>query len=399
LVIALIRSLPKAVRRNFVPVPDYARAVLDRITPGQEPLLDAISRELRRMTGVTVPHDAWDLDRLPAHLRVNFRVVDEQHQPVAEGKNLPALQQQLKAEVRQTVAAAAPDVERRGLREWDLGTLSRSIEQTRAGYAVTAYPALVDEGDSVAIRVFDTEAEQHAAMRAGIRRLLLLTVPSPARFLQGRLSNEQKLALSRNPYRNVLDLLDDAAGAAVDKLVADAGGPAWDAEGFAALRDRVRADLVETVVDVVTRVQRILTSAYAIEQRLARTSSLTLVPALADIRAQLSALIYRGFVSDIGWARLADLPRYLAAIERRLDKLPHNPQRDREQQARIEQVQKEYQEMLAALPPARRHDDAVRQIRWMIEELRVNVFAQALGTAYPVSEQRIYRAMDDAEGR
>jgi ATP-dependent helicase HrpA len=150
---------------------------------------------------------------------------------------------------------------------------------------------------------------------------------------------------------------------------------------------------------VVTRVQRILTAAYTVEQRLSRTSSLDLVAALADIRAQLSALVYRGFVTDTGWARLADLPRYLTAIERRLDKLPQNPQRDREQQSRIEQVQREYQEMLAALPPARRDDDAVRQIRWMIEELRVNVFAQALGTPYPVSEQRIYRAMDQAEGR
>ncbi|MBB4956706.1 ATP-dependent RNA helicase HrpA [Micromonospora polyrhachis] len=399
LVVALIRSLPKAVRRNFVPVPDYARAVLARLRPGAEPLLDALARELRRMTGVTIPHGAWDLDRLPAHLRLNFRVVDEEQKPVAEGRDLTALQQQLKTEVRRVVAAAAPDVQRTGLREWSIGTLPRSVEQNRAGYLVTAYPALVDEGDSVGVRAFETEAEQQAAMWAGIRRLLRLTIPSPAKFLQGRLSNEAKLALSRNPHRNVVDLLDDAAGAAIDKLVSDAGGPAWDAEGFAALRDRVRADLVDTVVEVVDRVRRVLTTAYAVEQRLGRTNSLTMVAALADIRAQLTGLVHRGFVTETGWARLADVPRYLAGIERRLDKLPQNPQRDREQQSRIEQVQKEYQEMLAALPPSRRDDDAVRQIRWMIEELRVNVFAQALGTPYPVSEQRIYRAMDLAEGR
>jgi ATP-dependent helicase HrpA len=399
MVIALIRSLPKPVRRNFVPVPDYARAALAAITPGREPLLDALARELRRMTGVTVPRDAWDLDRLPAHLRPTFRVIDEQDRPLAEGKDLPALQRQLKTEVRQVVAAAAPDVERSGLREWSIGALSRTVQQNRAGYVVTAYPALVDEGDGVGVRVLDSEAEQQRAMWAGTRRLLQLTVPSPARFLQGRLSNEAKLALSRNPHRSVVDLLDDAAGAAIDKLIADAGGPAWDAEGFAALRERVRADLVDTVVEVVGRVQRVLTAAYAVEQRLGRTSSLPLVAALTDIRGQLSALVHRGFVTESGWARLADLPRYLGAIERRLDRLPQNPQRDREQLARIEQVQREYQELLAALPPARRDDDAVRQIRWMIEELRVNVFAQALGTPYPVSEQRIYRAMDLVEGR
>ncbi|MEV0394726.1 ATP-dependent RNA helicase HrpA [Polymorphospora rubra] len=400
LVVALIRSLPKATRRNFVPVPDYARAVLARITPGQEPLLDAVTRELRRMTGVTVAPQEWDLSRIPDHLRVTYRVLGDDDRPVAEGKSLPALQQQLKAEVRQTVAAAAGDIERSGLTDWnDLGTIPSTVEQVRAGYLVTAYPALVDEGDTVAVRVFETELEQRTAMRAGTRKLLRLTVASPVKFLQGRLSNEAKLALSRNPHRSVVDLIDDAAGAAVDHLVDAAGGPAWDAAGFAALRDRVRADLVDTVVEVIGRTQKVLSTAYAVEQRLGRTSSLTLVAALADIRAQLSALVHRGFITDTGYARLADLPRYLTAIERRLDRLPQNPQRDRDQQARIDQVRKEYDEMLAALPPSRRADADVRDIRWMIEELRVNVFAQALGTPYPVSEQRIYRAMDQAEGR
>ncbi|MFG3700206.1 ATP-dependent RNA helicase HrpA [Micromonospora sp. NPDC047620] len=399
LVVALIRSLPKAVRRNFVPVPDYARAALAAMPAGEEPLLDALTRQLRRMTGVTVPRDAWDLDRLPAHLRVSFRVLDEENKPVAEGKDLPALQRQLKAEVRQVVAAAAPDVARTGLTDWGIGTLPRTIEQVRAGYAVTAYPALVDEGTTVGVKVFDSPAEQEAAHWAGTRRLLRLTVPSPARFLQGRLSNEAKLALSRNPHGGVQQLIEDAAGAAIDKLIGDAGGPAWDAEGFAALREKVRADLVDTVVEVMDRVRRVLAAAHAVEQRLGKTQNLAVVAALADIRAQLTGLVHAGFVTETGYARLPDLLRYLTAIERRLDRLPGNPQRDKQQQDRIAVVQKEYRDMLAALPPSRRQSVAVRQIRWMIEELRVNVFAQALGTPYPVSEQRIYRAMDDAEGR
>ncbi|HEX5540364.1 MAG TPA: DUF3418 domain-containing protein, partial [Micromonospora sp.] len=399
LVVALIRSLPKALRRNFVPVPDYARAVLAAITPGREPLLDAIGRELRRMTGVLVPREAWDVDRLPPHLRITYRVVGEDKRTLAESKDLPALRERFKTEVQQSVSAAAGGLERHGLREWSIGSLPRTVEQNRAGFTVTAYPALVDEGESVAVRVFETEAEQRAAMWAGTRRLLLLTLPSPAKPVSARLSNEAKLALSRNPHRSALDLLDDAAGAAVDQLVVAAGGPTWDPEGFAALRERVRADLVDTVIGVVDLVRRVLTAAYAVEQRLSRTSSLSLVAALTDIRAQLSALIYRGFITDTGAGRLRDLPRYLAAIERRLDRLPGNPQRDRELQSRVEQMQEEYQQMLAGLPPARRTDEDVLQIRWMIEELRVNLFAQALGTPYPVSEQRIYRAMDQAEGR
>ncbi|MFD0788675.1 DUF3418 domain-containing protein, partial [Micromonospora azadirachtae] len=170
--------------------------------------------------------------KLPAHLRVTFRVLGEDDKPVAEGKDLPALQRQLKTEVRQVVAAAAPDVARTGLREWSIGTLPRTIEQVRAGYAVTAYPALVDEVFTVGVRVFDSASEAEAAHWAGTRRLLRLTVPSPAKFLQGRLSNEAKLALSRNPHGGVQALIEDAAGAAIDKLVTDAGGPAWDAEGF-----------------------------------------------------------------------------------------------------------------------------------------------------------------------
>ncbi|WJK39465.1 ATP-dependent RNA helicase HrpA [Solwaraspora sp. WMMA2056] len=397
LVIALIRSLPKQLRRNFVPVPDFARAALAAITPGAEPLLDALARQLRRMTGVVVPHDAWDLTRLPAHLRVTFRVVDTDGKPVAEGKDLAALRRQLTTEVRKVVAAAAPDVERRGLRDWSIGTLARSVEQDRAGYRVTAYPGLVDEGDSVAVRVFDRAAARDRSMWAGTRRLLLITLPSPAKFVAGRLSNQDKLALSRNPYRNVVELLEDCAGAAVDKLMADAGGPAWDADGFAALREQVRAGLVDTTVEVVNRVRRVLAAAHDVQQRLGRTTDLALVAALTDIRDQLAALVFPGFVTVTGYARLADLPRYLTAIDRRLEKLPQNPRRDRDQQARIDTVRREYQQLLDGLPPARHHTEAARQIRWMIEELRVNVFAQALGTPYPVSEQRIYRMMDEAE--
>ncbi|MEU2615361.1 ATP-dependent RNA helicase HrpA [Micromonospora sp. NPDC007271] len=397
LVIALIRSLPKAIRRNFVPVPDYARAALAAITPGAEPLLDALSRQLRRMTGVTVPPEAWDLGKLPPHLRVSFRVLGEDDKPVAEGKDLPALQRRLRQEVRQVVAAAAPEVARTGLREWSIGDLPRTIEQVRAGYAVTAYPALVDEGATVGVKVFDSPAEQEAAHWAGTRRLLRLTLPSPAKFLQGRLSNEAKLALSRNPHGGVQALIEDATGAAIDKLMMDAGGPAWDAEGFAALRDKVRADLVDTVVEVMDRVRQVLAATYAVEQRLGATKNLAVVAALADIRNQLGGLVHKGFITEAGYARLPDLLRYLTAIERRLDRLPGNPQRDKQQQDRIAVVQREYQDLLTALPPAKRQAAAVRQIRWMIEELRVNVFAQALGTPYPVSEQRIYRAMDNAE--
>jgi ATP-dependent helicase HrpA len=392
--VALIRALPKALRTNFVPVPDWADAVLDRITPRQGSMPDAMGAELRRLTGTMVPRDAWRPDAVPDHLRMTFRVVDEDGKRLGEGRDVEVLRRTLAPKVQATISAAAGNIERRGITTGDIPTIPQSVGQVRGGYQVTVYPALVDEGDSVAVKVFETEAEQREAMRAGTRRLLLLTLPPAARYLQGRLDNRAKLALSRNPYRSIADLLDDCAGAAVDKLVADAGGPAWDAAGFARLREPVRADLVDAVANVVTQVQAVLSTAYEVEQRLSGTRDPALVPALADIRRQLSGLVHVGFVTDTGWRQLHHLPRYLKAIAHRLDRLPGTLARDRQLMVSVQEIEQEYRELRAELPVGGPADEGLREIRWMIEELRVNLFAQGLGTAYPVSDKRIFKAMD-----
>lgn len=398
LVTALIRSLPKQVRVNFVPVPDYARAVLDRTSPADGPLLDAVELQLRRLTGVPVPRNAWQLDRIPDHLKMTFRVVDEQDHTVDQDKDLAALKQRLRGAARAAVsaAAAAEGIERSGLRTGDFGELPRTLEQRRAGFTITTYPALADEGDSAAVRLFDTEAEQQLAMWQGTRRLLLLGMPAPIRLVQGRLSNQAKLALTHNPHGGVGPLLDDCLSCAVDKLMTDAGGPSWDSEGFAKLRDTIRGKVGITMLDTVAKVERVLAAAHGVELRVARAAgNAGLAAAVTDIRAQLAGLVFAGFVTATGWWRLPDLPRYLQAIERRLDRLTQNPARDREQMTRVQQVQQEYRDLLAELPPGRASGPEAHQIRWMIEELRVTTFAQALGTPYPVSDKRIYRAMDE----
>ncbi|MFG2037105.1 ATP-dependent RNA helicase HrpA [Dactylosporangium sp. NPDC048998] len=390
LVTALIKSLPKALRRNFVPAPDTARDALASMSARDGDLLDALELHLRRMTGVSVPREEWDWSRVPEHLKMTFRVVDDAGKVLGEGKSLARLREQLAPKVRETVAEAAVDVTRKGATSWEFGTLPRTLSRTVAGHTLTVYPALVDEGTSVAVQAFDLPARQQLEMWAGTRRLLLLTLPPPARFVQGRLSNEAKLALSRNPHRNAVDLLDDCAACAVDQLMTDAGGPAWDEAGFAALRDKVRADLVDLTLDVVGSVRKILAAAHDVEQRLARTKNPLLLPALTDMRGQLGRLVYRGFVTDTGWQRLPDLERYLRGIERRLEKIPTDPGRDRERMLTVQEVQREYDQLVATMTMS----PQLREIRWMIEELRVGLFAQALGTAYPVSDVRIYRAMD-----
>ena len=394
-VISLIRALPKALRTNFVPVPDWADAVLDRVPARQGSLPDAIGNELRRLTGTIVPRDAWRPDQVPSHLRMNFRVVSDAGAVLGEGRDLDVLRRTLAPKVQQTISAAAGDLERRGITTNDFGVLPRRVAQVRGGYEVTVFPALVDEGDSVAVRVFEDEASQRVAMVAGTRKLLLLTLPSAARYLQGRLDNRAKLELSRaNPYRSVTDLLDDCAGAAVDKLVSDAGGPVWSSVEFASLRDTVRQDLVDAVANVVTQVRAVLATTYDVEQRLRSLRDPGLLPALADIRQQLKGLVHAGFVTETGWRQLHHLPRYLRGIVHRLDRLGGNLARDRQLMAQIHEIESEYRELRAEHPVGGPADPGLSEIRWMIEELRINFFAQALGTAYPVSDKRIYKAMD-----
>jgi ATP-dependent helicase HrpA len=396
LVTALIRSLPKPLRRSFVPAPNYAKAVLERVSPGDVPLLETLERELLRMTGVPVPREAWQLDRVPDHLKITFQVVDERDRTLAEGKDLAALRRQLKPTMRAAVARAADGIERDGLRSWSFGTLPRMVELSQAGHSVHGYPALVPGPDSVAIRVLESEAEQQRAMWLGTRRLLLLTLPSPVRYVSQQLSSPAKLALRGNPHGSVPALLDDCINCAAEKLIADFGGPAWEEEAFGKLLDLARAELNDTVLGVVGTVERILRAARDVERRLADVTGLALLPALTDVKAQLAGLVYPGFVTATGWRRLPDLPRYLAAVERRLEKLPENPHRDRERMGRVQQMQQAYQQALDRLPPGRPPDEALQQVRWMIEELRVSYFAQALRTPYPVSEQRIARVLSQS---
>ncbi|MQA87775.1 MAG: ATP-dependent RNA helicase HrpA [Streptosporangiales bacterium] len=396
LVTALIRSLPKQLRRSFIPAPDHARAVLSRVGGAKsEPLLDVLARELGRMRGVRVPREAWQPDQVPDHLKMTFRVLDGKNRTLAEGKDLPALKQRTRGRMRDTLSAAAGGIERRGLRTWSLGALPQVVERDwHDGNPVTGYPALVDEGSGVAIRVFETEAQQTQAMWRGTRRLLLLNIPSPAKPILQGLNNADKLALSRGPYRGAAELFDDCLGCAADKLIAESGGPAWDEEGFGKLHDRVRAELHEAAREVVNVVARVLRAAHDVDGRLGGTPSPAVEPAYADIKAQLSGLIYPGFVTATGWRRLPDLLRYLRAIERRLEKLPENPNRDREAMTAVRGLQRAYRQVLDGLPPGRPMREELAEIRWMLEELRVSYFAQQLGTPYPVSDKRIRRALD-----
>ncbi|MEU7158939.1 ATP-dependent RNA helicase HrpA [Streptomyces chrestomyceticus] len=420
LVTELIRSLPKPIRRNYVPAPNFAARFLDSTVPLQGGLTTALAAGLQRMVGVPVDPADFDLAKVPDHLKITFRVIDERRRKLAEAKDLEALRLKLKPKTQAALtkafaqaaerpakgggdgaaagAGAAAGLEQRtGLTSWTLGTLPRTFETRRGGQPLKAYPALVDEGTSVAVRLFDTEAEQRTAMWTGTRRLILLNIPSnPAKFAQGKLTNQQKLALSANPHGSIQALFEDCVTAAADRLIAAHGGPAWDEESFRKLFDAVRADLVDATMKTVQQVREVLAAWQACERRLKATTFASLLPSLTDVKEQLAALIKPGFVTAHGAKRLPDLMRYLVAVDRRLQQLPNNAERDRSRMAKVKEMQDEYAWLLEQYPQGRPVPAEAREIRWMIEELRVSYFAHALGTAYPVSDKRIVKAVDAA---
>ena len=390
LVIALIKSLPKSYRRNFVPAPNYAQAFLGRAVPLEKPLLDTLIYELRRMTGVTVEAEHWHWEQIPSHLKMTFRVVDENGKKIAESMNLDELKFSLKDRVQESISAVADDgIEQSGLHIWSFAELPQCYEQKQRGFSVKAFPAIVDEKDAVGIKLFETEFEQAVAMQQGLRRLLLLNVPSPIKYLHEKLPNKAKLGLYFTPFGRVLDLIDDCIACAVDKLIADFGGFVWNEEGFDKLRDFVRENVNEVTVDIAQKVEQILTLTHQLNQRLKGKMDFTMAFALSDMKSQISGLIYQGFVQKSGYARLPDLLRYLQAIDKRMDKLAQDVNRDRAAMLRVEQVQQAYQQLLAKLPKSKPISDEVAEIRYMIEELRVSLFAQQLGTKYQVSDKRI----------
>ena len=401
LVVALIRSLPKQLRTSFVPAPNYARDFLAAVPPGEESLLDALERFLRGSTGVVVPREAWDWSKVPDHLRPTFRVLDAQGQVMGSGKDLDALREPLRPSFTEamTEAATASGVTATGQTTWTFGTIEQTFTRSRAGHEVRGFPALVDEAPAggpatVGLQVLGSAAEQEAAHRRGLRRLRVLSVPSPARQIADGLSNADKLTLAGSPYPSVPELLEDCVAAAVDDVVVRHGDLVWDEAGFGSLVAAVRAELPAATRQVLADVLRVLAAWRDVDRALSGSADLPQLPALADMKAQVGRLVYRGFVADVGAVQLRQLPRYLAAVAARRDKLPAGVGRDRQLMDQVASLQEAYLHRVEALPAGRPPSAGLVRVRWMLEEYRVSLWAQTLGTAHPVSDTRIRKALD-----
>ena len=424
LVTGLLRALPKAIRRHVVPAADWAEkfgAELAEEGPeshgGLPPrtLKEALARRIQPLANQLVSAADFDDERVPAHLRMNFRAVDERGRIVGSGRDLRALQTQLSDRARSSVArsiaappraatpgtkqgaervAAAP-VEQTGLTSWTFGELPEVLDTRVAGGVVRGYPAIVDQGKSVSVRVESTPDAAAAATRDGVLRLVLLGVPSPSSYVQEHLTSQEKLALAASPYASAAALIEDcrrAVARAVIEDIAPTGIVRSEAE-FTRVRDAVSTVLVDRLFACVSLVARILTKSRDVERGIKSQNSLALLGPLNDIRTQLSGLLHPGCVSAAGVDRLAHFPRYLEGMLDRLKTLASEPGKDRARMTEYERMAKAFEDAGGTIPLAPDAPRTLVEVRWLLEEYRVSVFAQRLGTAQPVSPQRIMKAL------
>lgn len=397
LITALIKSLPKTTRRNFVPAPNYADAVMASLEPMQGSFIEAISKQLLRMSGITIKAQEWDYSALPSHLKLQFAIRDDKNKLLASGFDLTELKEKLKGKVSDNLAKVAEKgIEQSDLIEWSFGELPASYVQKQGQYEVKAYPALVDEGKSTSIKLFDAKDKADSAHLKGLRRLVLLNIPSPIKYLQQKLPNKAKLGLYFNPFGKINELIDDCIAAAVDGILATSSA-VRDEQSFSEIKETIRGELGDAVVAIALDVEAALSLVSGLNKKLKGKTDLTMILAQGDIKEQLSQLIFKGFVTRHGAKRIKDVIRYLKGIERRLEKLPIDPHQDKLKMLDVEKAQKLLSD---ALGKARSNSEKqkLEEVRWMIEELRISMFAQNLGTAYPISLKRIQNAIKESSG-
>ena len=412
LVTALIKTLPKAIRKHVVPAADWARTLLGAVGPQLDSgsgasLTQLLSDEIRRRTSQQVAPSDFDPSRLPAHLTPTFRVIDARGRTVGAGKDLAALQATHKEQATKGVArvaqAAMPksDLERTGATTWDFGDLPKHVDSSyakgRSGSAgvVRAYPAIVDRRTSVDLGLVADEAEQRRASVRGIRRLVALSSPSPASYVRDHLSNQEKLLLGAGPYRSLDAAIADVSLAVADRVIRRHApdGLVWSAAEFETIANDYARSLIDEIYGTIALTAKILDGARLAKKAIDKAKSLQVLGQVADAAKQLDGLVYDGFVARTGADQLERIPVYLEALQHRMQSLPANPGRDRAWQNDIDRALVMYADAGGSIPlPADAPASLVR-VRWLIEELRVSLFAQQLRTAEAVSLQRIQKLL------
>ncbi|MDR7293744.1 ATP-dependent helicase HrpA [Pseudoglutamicibacter albus] len=470
LITALIRSLPKQVRKAFVPAPDVAHAAADALAesfdPATDALLPSLELVLRRLRGEVIPEGSWDWGRVPDYLKPTFQVIGSRGKVLGDSKDLGALQAQLASQNRAAIASelgvsaeqlgevkrraggnqkqdatqkqgagqrarsggkqapkpagkpapqpgpkprpgtatgadkASSMWEQRGLTQWPTGLpenrFPHEVSASVRGRDITGYPGLSDRTDAVGVTIYRSEAERVTGHRRGTIRLLALTVPSPQRYVMDHLTSREKIAFARTPHGDVDTFVKDAVYAAIDQLTPPHAP--LDEAGFTSLFNHVRGELIEATLGLIKSLEKTLASANRVQARLDSITSNALADTVSDIRSQLRGLLYPGFVAAAGGHNVMHLPRYMEAIEKRLEKVEAGAlARDLENTDIIQELEDAYDDALDAVPQGAEPSEKLLDIKWLLEEQRVSLFAQELGTARSVSPKRIRTALREAQ--
>ncbi len=398
-VIALLRGLPKPLRKSFVPVPDYAEACLKVLEPSDRSLTRALAEQLKEMTGVHIPEDAWQDATVPDHLRMNFVLLDDKGKRIEAGRDLAALKQRHGAKGSEGFGRLSPTgLEREGLTDWDFGSLQETVEVDRGGVHLRGFPALVDRGDRVDLRILDSEQNAQRASRAGLRRLIMLKRSREIRYLRRNLPGLQKMQLQ---YAKVaappagletkrdLDLESELVALAVDLTFIEAMPEIRDAQAFAQRLDSRGDGLMTQANEVLELVSRIMDRYQAIRKTLASSNKINWMASVTDIQQQLDRLVFKGFLGHTPYPQLKQFPRYLEAIGLRLGKLEYASARDQQLLKQLQGLYRQWQQRDEKCRERGQVDARIDELRWVLEELRVSLFAQELKTAFPVSLKRL----------
>ena len=441
---SLIRSLPKRLRRNLIPAPEYAKALEDSLRPYfmsfietdasgttaaslnnsmhastnlsagaaaaqgglannssnsakgknkrvvSENLFVAVAQELTRMGGEIVTAEDFDKSLIEPYLFVNFSVEGVDGKEMAFGKDFAALSSRLQGKAREvlhqvvkTHQVAPPAT------SWEYGTIKREQVTKQGSLRITAYPALTDHGDGVTLELYDNPQRQERAMRAGSVKLIALSLKTPTSYLETHLPNRAKLSMYYQPLGSIKELIFDLMLCAISNIMERNGGVPWDEDNFNRIREIVRGELNDEALAVANVVEQSLVKAHELKRLLKGNISFDLARSYADLNHQLDSLIYKGFISDCGPEHLKEMPRYLQAALERVQRLNRDVVRDQMYMRTLENLEDDYEKVVKSyhtdlLPPP------LKDVRWMIEELRVSYFAQHLGVIGPISDKRIY---------
>jgi len=393
----LIKSLPKQLRRNFVPAPDYAHACLQAMHVENRSLVTELAAQLRRMSGIDIPANAWQMEQLPPHLFMNFKVVDDKGKVLGMGRDLHALQEQLGQRASQTFSSlAAWDIERSGMTDWEVDEIPAFIETEQHGVRMRGFPALVDEQGSVALRVFDNAQQAGHAHRAGVRRLFMLRLAQQVKYLQKNLPGIKEICLYYAPVGQCDAIRQDIIHTAFDYSFLNSGEPIVNKQQFSHRLEQNKARLLETANQLCDNIKATLKAFHSIRKQINGRIPPAWLPACQDIQMQLDHLITAHFICHTPRQWLQQLPRYLKAIELRLEKLNGAVERDRRQMLELKPLWDNYCRQ-ADSDEVSSNEDFI-EYRWMLEELRVSLFAQELKTLKPVSVPRLEKLWKKVSG-